>query len=997
MKKLTKHWILAILIALSLTPLIWFLGKGGYLINGVDTNFPLDPVSWFQRRFFVWNSTTNAGTDFSSSTAGLFFHLIQAAPAFLGFDLQAIQIFSLVFWFLLIVFSSYLLAKTIFPKKPIIQLVFVVLYTFNTYLFNTWENVKVANLALVSGIPFGIYLLLQSSRDKITKIRLALYSFVLGIVLSGSGINPSYFISFWVTIVIFFVSDAVLNSGLKDIRRRLENFIVFFVFVLLANAFWLLPTLSFIFSTIEPSGSINKIGFTNWVQSLSENTSLLNIMRLQGAWDWYAVDTASGLPLYIPYALNYFFKLPFVLFSFLLTGLTMAAFLVYRRRLTVFYLAFGCMFLIGVFLGSGSHAPTGFIFNWFFEHVPFFSLFRSPWYIFTPMVFLSLAGLVSLFLYNLKVKDYIVYLLATILLVGNLFYSYPLITGKIFRPGRHDSFFVKFPDYVFESQKGLIDTSRSGRIIGYPDDEIEKFDWGFTGIESILGLTGDYETLFSSLNSPNAPISQVIKDFYLNLKKNQLSAAENLLAKLNAKLIFEKHDQQSLSPRFPLNFLNEELSVFGKWTFHRVAESDETQKIISAQDVYFGSPLDKLTKILQVMKKDDVLLNPKDTEVAKIKDLVQFGRNVVVAKNSQSESLYDFLYSPSKLSNRLVSRSLSSVEYLFDIPEDGFYNPTLERYKIEEFGLSTEKITTVVDGVSQEWISENLNDSHIRFGRFWFTKGEHVVRINLNSKDLVQNFIFEGKGQFTEEPNEGGSYLSILNKSEQDIFASFPVDLFDPMASYFIQFKYQQVYGNNAQILMSQSTPQTLVKSVIERLPNYPEWNDFSFYFEPVKTNSSLSVKLVAPWTKDPLGTKVFYDDLSIHKVFDNELILVQQKEEQPVSPSVSVTKKSPVLYEAEVKGAKSGHVLIFSENYSPEWKISLETDLEKKAIFNPLHFSANAYANAWYIEGTPENYKVKIYYKRQILFSLGMFLTFTAALTILVINYLKTRLRKNG
>ena len=154
MKILTKNWILIVLAVFSLTPLIWFFGKEGYLINGVDTNFPLDPVVWFQRRFFVWNSVANAGGDFSSSVAGAFFHLIQVIPTVLGFNLQATQIISLVFWFSLIIFSSYTLAKAIFSKNVLIQILFVVLYSLNIYLFNTWENVKVANLALVSGIPF---------------------------------------------------------------------------------------------------------------------------------------------------------------------------------------------------------------------------------------------------------------------------------------------------------------------------------------------------------------------------------------------------------------------------------------------------------------------------------------------------------------------------------------------------------------------------------------------------------------------------------------------------------------------------------------------------------------------------------------------------------------------------------------------------------------------------------------------------------------------------
>lgn len=103
-------------VILSLTPIIWFWGKGDVLINGIDTNFPLDPAVWISRRFFVWNNFANAGSDFSSSTAGLFFHLIQVIPYEIGLNLQLVQLTSLVFWFSLIIFSTLFWQRQFSPK-----------------------------------------------------------------------------------------------------------------------------------------------------------------------------------------------------------------------------------------------------------------------------------------------------------------------------------------------------------------------------------------------------------------------------------------------------------------------------------------------------------------------------------------------------------------------------------------------------------------------------------------------------------------------------------------------------------------------------------------------------------------------------------------------------------------------------------------------------------------------------------------------------------------
>src|SRR3990167_10863375 len=123
-KKIKQNWLIIILILFSLTPVIWFLGRGGVLINGSDTNFPLDPIICFKRRFFVWNDVANAGTNFASSTAGFFFHLIQVIPFSLGAPLQLTQMISLVFWFSLIIFSGFVFAKVIIPRNRLAQLVF---------------------------------------------------------------------------------------------------------------------------------------------------------------------------------------------------------------------------------------------------------------------------------------------------------------------------------------------------------------------------------------------------------------------------------------------------------------------------------------------------------------------------------------------------------------------------------------------------------------------------------------------------------------------------------------------------------------------------------------------------------------------------------------------------------------------------------------------------------------------------------------------------------
>lgn len=1008
-KQLFRHWSvfilpktsLLIIFLLGLTPVIWFYNKGDALISGVDINFPLAPVLWLQRRFFVWNDITNGGVDFSSSTAGLFFHLVQVILYQLGLGLQGVQLASLIFWFLLVVFSSWFLARVLFPKASLVQILFVVLYSFNIFLFNTWENIKVANLSLVSAIPLTLAILLLLRKKKISWTNAGLLAILAGIVLSGAGINPAYFVSFFSLFLIYAVATFTLGFKDRTAFTTFKQFLFVSSLIVLVNLFWILPTLSFIFQNIAPTGSIDKIGFTNWIDSLSKNTSLLNIMRLQGAWDWYAFDGITSLPLYIPYALNYFYRPIFIMFSFALPSLAILALIFRGREKKHLYATFGLMFVIGVFLGVGTYLPTGILYRWFINHLPFFTLFRSPWYIFTPLVTLAYAGLIALLFYNLMTKidkfgRVLISLVIVILAVGNLFYSYPLVTGKIFRPARRDGFYITFPPYVFEAQKWLAGQN-GGRVLTYPDDEIEQFRWGYRGIESILQLLADKEVLFSPLNAPDFPAAQLVKEVYRNLKLGQTGAATSLAARLNIDLLFEKKDQDSLSSPLPSRIASLSKQSFGDWNFYKLPQNDFSDKIYVPSNMLFGYPYNLAYKFQAALHPSDLLVNPDDSVVKSIPSIADFTGTASLVENSQEKDFVDFVNSPSVLTNRLVSHDMSRVEFTFKAPVEGSYQPILERYRVEDFGIDAGKgVEVKVDGQMQTWTKSEESDSYILFQPAWFTEGEHKILLQLDNKDLIRGGDFEGDIQFFRSTGraifgivqgEQGQYLSLFNKNEgaPEPSADFWITSFDPMASYVVEFRYKQIYGNNANVIVLQGTKDTLVKAQTERLPNYPEWNTFSFYYEPVKTESATRIALVAPYTSDPLGTKVLYDDLKVYKVFSNRLVFVKGGNEQFLSiPQVDYTKVSPIEYTAVVSDASGPHIIAFSENYSPEWEMKLQDSNGATLSVKPLHFSANLYANAWFVQKSPEQYRARIYYKPQRRFQLGVFLSILTMIIVI-------------
>lgn len=949
-----------ILAIFSLTPLIWFLDKGGAIVNGVDTNFPLNPLIWFVRRFFVWNPLPNGGADHSSSISGLFFHLIQVIPDILGFNLQTVQVISFVFWFSLITFSSFWFARTLFGNRRWPTILFVCFYVFNIFAFNAWENSKVATLSLLAAIPIFLSIVTLLIQGRVGLPRGFFLSSLAGIVASGTGVNPAYFISLVLIVFIYGLGYFLTEVSRKSFLLVARGILIILISLILVNSFWILPTYSYVSKNVAAEDSIEQIGFTNWVDSLSENTSLLNVMRIQGAWDWYAFDSVSGTPLYIPYALNYFKKIPFIVFSFLIPSLALISFIFFDMRHSdkkrkALYISFGLMLVLGIFLGSGTHPPTGEAFRFLLEKIPFFSLFRSPWYIFTPLVVVSYAGLLPLLFEKIEDRcKRFARIGIAVLVVGNLFYSYPLVTGKIFRPSRSDGFYIKFPTYVFDFAKKLKNLNDDKRILGYPDDEIEQFEWGYRGIESILSLFSNKETVFLPLNNQRSSVPRITKLVYSGLKKGRIKAAGALAAKLNVGYVFEKSDQNSLSPVLPASLKIDKVVGEGRWNLFAF-ERRSVEKIFSPTGFFFVKPYLNNENAMSLMKGTEVAVSSSDSVVDDIPSIISSSGSIVSAENSQARDFRNMTYAPSELSKRLVKRDMSKVMFDFDIDKDGFYSPALENFRLDNFGLLKESLSAKIDGQNVSLEVNTRDDSFVHFKPMFLSKGSHSLGIDLANPNLISGTT---------------SVMGITNTGAFDILEKFEIPDFDYLNPYLIQLNYRHVYGNNGLVQAIQKTDETLVRTQNERLPDYPESKSFSFFYEPVLTESSLSVYLVAPQTKDPLGTKVFYDNLEVHRVFMNNLFFVE-KGIVLTTPKVEFTKKSPVAYAGSVLAGRS-HTIVFAENYSPEWEMKIFDSNRKVLPIKPLHFSANYYANAWYVDGAPENYKFVIYYKPQKLLVLG-------------------------
>ncbi|MBA3332090.1 MAG: DUF3367 domain-containing protein [Actinobacteria bacterium] len=569
---------------LGAVPWIWV--DDGHLVNGGDTNFPLDPTAFFGERFFAWISDWNTGVDSSALFANIPYHGVQAVFHGLGLSLANVERLSFAFWLIAVGLSMYFLASVLDRGVPRLwlRLSAVLVYSANTYLFNTWENAKVANLGLYVGLPLFVGLLMLALERRIRLRLLAALVVPAGVLCAGVGLNPAYAAALGLALGILAVFSF---ARLGDRGHVARVAVVFSGAYALANMFWAVPMAMYL-AGFGGVPSIAQLNATNWIDGLSRHTSILNVSRLIGSWEWFEVD--RGKP-YVPYAASYLDNPAFIVFSFALPVLAWAALTVRPVRLQSWYAA--ALGALGIFFAGGSHPPFGGAYVWLMNHVPGFDLFRSPWYIFSPFIALAYAILLPTTLARAWAllrprlrqtfpRRYAAVAAAVgVTLAGAyLVYVYPLVRGEVHDRGEAaaSTLELRFPPYVFAAGEWLRQRPDSGRIMLLPRARTENLDWEYGGIFPVINLFAEGPVVHQAYESISpTPTDRLTTRVYERLYAGSPSTPY-LLGLMNIRYLNIRHDAP---PQTETGYVVRNLGRkvrrfarlerrFGKWEFLRV-------------------------------------------------------------------------------------------------------------------------------------------------------------------------------------------------------------------------------------------------------------------------------------------------------------------------------------------------------------------------------------------------------------------------------------------
>lgn len=155
------------------------------------------------------------------------------------------------------------------------------------------------------------------------------------------------------------------------------SLVVVGIIVVLMNAIWLLPMM---FAHINPLQELGGAFTTKNAVKFFSFAQLENSMSL----------------LHPNWPENLFGKVYFMRFEFVIVPLLSFSSLLFLKKTEAqerrYILFFALLGLVGSFLGKGANDPFGSVYQWLFDHVPGFIMFRDPtkWYLMTALSYLVL-------------------------------------------------------------------------------------------------------------------------------------------------------------------------------------------------------------------------------------------------------------------------------------------------------------------------------------------------------------------------------------------------------------------------------------------------------------------------------------------------------------------------------------------------------------------------------------------------------------------------------
>lgn len=588
---------------LGLLPLLWF--PGNTMLFGHDAGIPFDPITHFLDRFSVWTQRFGIGDDQSYGLLGaILIHGLEALLMWIGFSLKTQQLIQFVFWFVSPGFAMYFFAYKIWPQKRYLPLIASVVYMLNFYLIQGWFVAERTKFSIYVALPILLYFAFAYLLKKISWKRSIIASGLTLGLLNGGGSIPLYGGIFLVMGILYLYVNLIYQKW--DVLKRtvLYTFGVIVVYILL-NAYWIFAYLYYLrsFFSRDLANVGGPEGALSWSAYLSKGATFFNLFRGQGVPEWY-------LNPYHSFAQTFFTNPLFIIISFAFPLLAYSALFFVKEKRDKFYLYFFVLLsLSSMIFMAGPQSQFGFIYEFCIRYVPGFAIFRSNFYKFGYVFWLSYAILIgfALDVIFLKILLYvntkktfvkaIGYILPILFIVGYVFYHYPVLNGSFLdynhEPGKEATTRITVPQYVLDFGKWSNKQNTTKRYLMVPeisDTGFIVYQWKYWSLAPIASLlTKNSFVQNTSIISADERLLMV--EMYRSLLQGDIKSFNDFaeVFAIDGIVVTEDFDWKhpewgTTNPAAYEKILDKNaefkhVKTFGKWKVYDIANRDKSLRV----------------------------------------------------------------------------------------------------------------------------------------------------------------------------------------------------------------------------------------------------------------------------------------------------------------------------------------------------------------------------------------------------------------------------------
>ncbi|MGA3037311.1 MAG: hypothetical protein ABSE64_07465 [Vulcanimicrobiaceae bacterium] len=493
----SRALIISLFAALSFWIVIANFGTSRVLIGGDASAVWADPTSYLLDLAGIYHNYTGLGYN-GALWLGALFPLLTTASALQAFGLSPPAIERIVFaaMFFLTFLGEYTLVRAVLQDRvteeqaEIGSFFAALVYGVNAYVVWAYSGPIFDLMLSYAALPWVAYgVCIGAQRRALTGIGIVAIAIIID---GGSATNVA---RFGVLLLVIPIAAMWFIVEGRAQGRIIKTAIFGTILGLLGCAWWLL-TLPTIIST--GLRTVTNFSVTAWLEWMSQRSSFARLFKFDG--------TTGGLD--IPHA-SWYTSLNADIFGYLPLLIAVLCFGRLRPRLGAMLLV---TFLVTDFLAKGTHAPLGFIYAALIDHVPGFTIFRSPWDKWMPLGILaistlfgmSLASLASWLANGLRLRWLSAIACVVIGILATCVYPWPAFAGSMLRnPSEAGgaAFLTNVPVSYSDVARILRRAPPTERTVifnsGAPPYPL--FTWGYVGQDPLLGFARNPITDFTDV------------------------------------------------------------------------------------------------------------------------------------------------------------------------------------------------------------------------------------------------------------------------------------------------------------------------------------------------------------------------------------------------------------------------------------------------------------------------------------------------------------------